>query len=80
MCNPLLGGFHVLAHMINPPCPGFVLGSRLSDANPKERSKKILFSALVGTNGSALVQEMEVVSVSGLQFLAIVSPTFMGWC
>lgn len=79
-CQPLLAGFHMVAYMLKPSCPGFVLGSCLSDANPKERSKKILFSALVSINGSALVQEREVVSVSGLQFFAIISPTFMDWC
>lgn len=61
LCNAmhLLGGFLMLAYVLNPPCPGFVLGSWLSDANPNEKSKKILFSALVSMNGSTLVQEME---------------------
>lgn len=30
----------MLAYMLNPPCPGFLLGSWLSNANSKERSKK----------------------------------------
>lgn len=81
VCQPLLGGFHMLAYMLNPPCPGFLLGSWLSNANSKERSKKkIPFFAMVSINGSALVQEVEVVSVSGLQFFAKVSPMFMSCC
>lgn len=68
LCQPLLGGFHMLAYTLNPPCPGFVLSSWLSNANPNERSKKFLFSSLVNINGSALVQEVEVVSVSGPVF------------
>lgn len=39
VCQPLLGGFHMVAYMLNPPCPGFGLGSCLSDANLKGAKK-----------------------------------------
>lgn len=40
VCQLLLGGFQRVPFMSNPPCPGSVLGSWLSNANSKERSKK----------------------------------------
>lgn len=77
--SPSWGGSWVGIH-VKSTLSCFCVGLMAEHCKSQWRVKKFLFSALVSINGSALVQEVEVVPVSVLQFFAIVSPTFMGWC